>query len=146
MWPTPTLALLLLSPLAPGPPTHFTLDAVFEPPAKPGQAAAVAVTFRGTDPAVYINEEPAPRLKLDPLQTILLDKQEPSSGKGAAFDPEHVRTLDLTKPVRFATALAKDAPRGTHFVKATVIYFYCSKREAWCRRGATEIEVPVEVK
>lgn len=125
---------------------HFTLDATFEPPMKAGQSAAVAVTFVGTDPAIYVNEEPAPRLKLDPLQTVLLDKQPPSSGKGPDFDPENPRALDLAKPVRFPVAITKEAPRGAHSVKATVIYFYCSKREAWCRRGATEIEVPVDVK
>jgi hypothetical protein len=138
------LVFLLAAPLAG--PQHFTLEATFEPPAKSGQSAAVAVTFVGTDPAIYVNEQPAPRLKLDPLQSVLVDKQPPSSGQGPDFDPENPRALDLAKPVRFPVALAKDAPRGAQDVKATVIYFYCSKREAWCRRGATEIEVPVDVK
>jgi hypothetical protein len=143
--PSRAAFVLLLAPPLTGP-QHFTLDATFEPPGKAGQPAAVALTFIGSDPAIYVNEEPAPRLKLDPLQTVLVDKQSPSSGKGPDFDPENPRALDLAKPVRFPVAIAKDAPRGAHGVKATVIYFYCSKREAWCRRGATEVEVPVDVK
>ena len=139
-------AIVFLLAAALAGPQHFTLEATFEPPVKAGRSAAVAVTFVGTDSAIYVNEQPAPRLKLDPLQTVLVDKQPPSSGKGPDFDPENPRALDLAKPVRFPVAIAKDAPRGAHGVKATVIYFYCSKREAWCRRGATEIDIPVDVK
>lgn len=137
--------LLLAQPLPLGT-QHFTLTAAFEPAGKPGQEAAVAVTFSGTDPLIHINEEPSPRLKLDPLQTVLVDKQAPPSGKGPDFDPEKARTLDLVKPVRFPVAVSPSAPKGPQTVKATVIYFYCSKREGWCRRGSTEVEVPLTVR
>jgi hypothetical protein len=106
----------------------------------------VAVTFTPLDPDVFVNEEPAPRLKLDPLETVLVDKQAPPSGKGGEWDAATARYLDLAKPVRFPVALAPNAPRGSQTSKATVVYFYCSKREAWCRRGAAEVEVAVEVR
>ena len=137
---------LLLSPLLLPGPQHFTLTAAFEPAAKAGQDAAVAVTFSGTDPMIHINEEPSPRLKLDPLQTVLVDKQKPPSGKGPDLDPDQARTLDLAQPVRFPVALAPTAPKGSQVVKATVVYFYCSQREGWCRRGSTEVEVPLTVR
>jgi hypothetical protein len=137
---------LVLGPLFVAGPQHFLLTASFEAPAKAGQPAAVAVTFSGTDPEIHINEEPAPRLKLDPLQAVLLDKQPPPSGKGPDFDPETARYLDLSRPVRFPVAIAPQAPKGAQSVKATVVYFYCSKRDGWCRRGATEIEIPLVVK
>jgi hypothetical protein len=144
---TPAFAwALLLSPLLLPGPQHFTLTAAFEPPAKAGQDAAVAVTFSGTDPMIHINEEPAPRLKLDPLQTVLVDKQKAASGKGPDFDPDTARSLDLAEPVRFPVAFSPTAPKGPQVVKATVIYFYCSKREGWCRRGSTEVEVPLTVR
>jgi hypothetical protein len=139
------LALALL-PLFAVAPQHFLLSASFEEARKPGQHSAVAVTFTGTDPAIHVNEEPAPRLKLDPLQTVLVDKQPPPSGKAPGFDPETARLLDLSRPVRFPVAIAPGAPKGAQAVKATVIYFYCSKREGWCRRGATEIEIPLDVR
>lgn len=140
-----TAAFALLAPALLGPPQHFTLTSTFEP-ARSGRGAAVAVTFTALDPDVYINEEPAPRLKLDPLETVLVDKQSPPSGKGPDFDPEKARYLDLSRPVRFPVALAPGAAPGPHFPKASVVYFYCSKREAWCRRGAAPIEVQVDVK
>jgi hypothetical protein len=137
------LALLGAALLAP--PQHFTLGAVFEP-ARTGRGAAVAVTFTPLDPDVYVNEEPAPRLKLDPLQAVLVDKQGPASGKGLEWDPDTARYLDLSRPVRFAVALAPGASKGASTAKASVVYFYCSKREAWCRRGSAEVEVAVDVK
>ena len=144
---TPGIAwALLLSPLLLPGPQHFTLTAVFEPSAQAGHDAAVAVTFSGTDPLIHINEEPEPRLKLDPLQTVLVDKQKAPSGKGPEFDPDKARSLDLAQPVRFPVALSPTAPKGPQVVKATVVYFYCSKREGWCRRGSTEVEVPLTVR
>jgi hypothetical protein len=140
------LALTALLAGAPSGPQHFILAAHFEPAARSGQPGAVAVRFTGTDPEIHINEEPAPRLKLSPVETVLVDKQPPPSGKGPDFDPETARYLDIAKPVRFPVAVAPGAAKGEQNVKATVVYFYCSKREGWCRRGSTEIEVPVLVK
>ena len=48
-------------------------------------------------------------------------------------------------PVTFAAALAAGAPKGEHEVKGTVTYFYCSKRDGWCRKGTSEVEIPVAV-
>jgi len=126
-------------------PTHVSLSAAFVPAAKPGQDASVAVSFKLLDPDVRINEEPAPRLKLDPLQTVLLDKQPAPARRPATFDPAHARYLDPVVPVAFPVALSPGAARGLQTVKATVSFFYCSKREGWCRKGVSEVEVPVSV-
>jgi hypothetical protein len=126
-------------------PRHFDVAATFEPARKPGALPSVAVSFSPLDPDVHINEEPAPRLKLDLEQTVLVDKQGPPSDKSADWDPDHAKYIDLAKPVRFPVALAPGAPKGSQSVKATVIFFYCSSREGWCRRGTTELDVPVAV-
>jgi len=62
------------------------------------------------------------------------------------FDPATARYLDTSQPVRFPVALSKAATSGQHEVKANVVYFYCSTREAWCRRGSVEILIPVTVR
>lgn len=126
-----------------GPPAYFDLTASFVPPAKPGGEGAIAVRFVAKGPAIHLNEEPAPRVKLDPAQKVLLDRQPPA--RTAAADPDSARYLDLSRPVRFAVAYASGAPRGAQTVKATVVYFYCSSREGWCRRGSTDVEVGVTV-
>jgi hypothetical protein len=105
----------------------------------------VAVTFAPLDPDVHVNLEPAPRIKLDPAQRVLVDKQPPPPSRVATFDPETTRYLDPALPVYFPVALVAGAPKGSQSVKATVTYFYCSKREGWCRKGTAELNVPVSV-
>jgi hypothetical protein len=127
------------------PPRHFDVAASYAAPKEPGSPGAVSVLFSPTDPDVHINEEPAPRLKLAPGQGVLVDRQAPAPTRAADFDPEKTRYLDLAKPVRFPVALAPKAPKGKQELAAKVVYFYCSKREGWCRRGTAEVEFTVEV-
>lgn len=136
------LALLALNPS----PRHFDVIAAFEPAAAPGADAAVVVTFQPLAPDVKINETPAPRLKLDLLQVVLEDRQPKPATSVPDYDPATARYLDTGKPVRFKVAVAKSAPAGAHEVKASVVYFYCSTREAWCRRGSAEVLIPVTVR
>ena len=126
-------------------PRHFDVLAAFEPAKKPGGVAHVAVSFSPLDPDVHINEDPPPRLKLDVDQAVLVDKQPPPPDKVSDWDPDNPRYLDLGKPVRFPVVFAAAAPKGERTVKATVVFFYCSTREGWCRRGSSDVEVPVSV-
>ena len=125
---------------------HFDVVAVYEPAKKKGGDGAIAVTFRALDPDVNINETPAPRLKLDLAQTVLVDRQTKAPPSVPDFDPATVHYLDISRPVRFPAALSGSAARGQHDVKANVVYFYCSTREAWCRRGSVDVLVPVTVR
>jgi len=140
-----TITLLTLLALA-QPVRHFEVAAAFEPAKKAGEIAAVAVTFQPLDPDVHVNETPAPQLRLDLAQTVLEDRQPKASTAVPPFDPATARYLDLQKPVRFAVAVAKGAARGAHEVKASVVFFYCSSREAWCRRGSVDVVIPVSVR
>ena len=142
--PTAFLALLLPAAVAAGP-RHFDVGASFVSPARPGADGAVAVTFAALDPDVRVNEEPAPRLKLDPVQAVLVDKQKPGPARAEAFDPEKAHYLDLAAPVLFPVALSPAAPKGPQAVKGSVTYFYCSKREGWCRKGTADVSVAVTV-
>jgi hypothetical protein len=132
---------------------HFSVVASLVPAKKPGGVANVAVSFRALDPDLRLNESPAPRLKLDLEQTVLVDKQPPANGRSASggalaedYDPLTARYHDLATPVLFPVAIAPTAPRGEQRVKASVVFFYCSQREAWCRRGVSEVEIPVIVR
>ncbi|HET7291340.1 MAG TPA: hypothetical protein VFM88_02850 [Vicinamibacteria bacterium] len=138
------LALLVSLVLAAAP-EHFSLSARYEPPARAGGIGSIAVIFTGTDPDIHINETPAPRLKLGD-QAVLLDKQAPAPERVQPFDPATARYLDLALPVYFPVAIAKGAPRGAQTVPATVTYFYCSKRQGWCRKGTTDVAVAVDVR
>jgi len=140
------LALLLVMALptaVAAAPQHFDLLASFEPPEKPGEDAAVAVRFRTLDPDLRLNETPAPRLKLDLTEPVLLDRQPPAPRRVPDYDPLTAKYIDLAEPVRFPVAVAPTAPGGVQRVEAKVVYFYCSIREAWCRRATAKIDFTV---
>jgi len=55
------------------------------------------------------------------------------------------RYLDLTLPVTFPVTLARGTPAGTHDARGAVTYYYCSKREGWCRKATAEVAFPITV-
>lgn len=121
---------------------HFEVSARF----LPGKAAGsgdVAVTFVAHDPDVHVNENPAPRLKLDSEQKILTTKPA-KSARMAPPAPAEAKYLDLAFPVLFPVAVTQ--PKAPATVKGTVTYFYCSKRDGWCRKGTQAVEVPVSAR
>lgn len=142
----PLLSSLVVAVLAVAPVSrHFEVVAAFEPGAKAGAEAAIAVSFRALDPDVKLNETPAPRLKLDLTQAVLEDRQPAAAAHVPDYDPATAKYIDTQKPVRFKVAISKAAPKGPQEVKASVVYFYCSTREQWCRRGTAELLIPVTV-
>jgi hypothetical protein len=125
-------------------PPHFDLTAEYMAGAK--RQGTIAVIFKANDPDVVVNETPGPRLALDPAQTVLLDKQPPApKGAMAPPEPQDGKYLDLSLPVVFPVAIAPGAAAGDRDVKAKLTYFYCSKREGWCRKGTAELEFAVKV-
>ena len=139
-------ALLLQGGMQPMTPSlmttqHFEVTAAYEAPAKKGAPGNLRFEFKQKDPDVYINEEPAPRIKFAAGAPLVAPP--PPKGSGVIPDPANVKYLDLTKPVRFAVTPAADASKGLSQVKTTLSYFYCSKRENWCRKGTADFDLAV---
>ena len=120
---------------------HFDVTAAYEAPAKKGKSASIVFEFKRKDPDVNINEEPAPRIKFAAGSPLLAPA--PTKSSGVIPDPANAHYLDLSKPVRFAVTVAPDAAKGLSTVKATLSYFYCSKRENWCRKGTADFDLAV---
>jgi hypothetical protein len=139
MW----IATLALAALLAGPgPRHFEVTASYTPAAR--RQGTVLVTFKALDPDVVVNEQPSPRLALDPAQKVLVDKQPPPA-KTAPPDPADGKYLDLSLPIAFPVAVSQGVAAGTQAVAGKVTYFYCSKREGWCRKGTSELDLSVKV-
>jgi hypothetical protein len=122
-----------------------SVKAVYTPPSSPGADGAVEARFTVSEPQVVVNEAPPPRLRLDPLQRVLIDKQPPATRGSGAVGDRQAKHLDLSRAVRLPVALSPSAPRGQHVIAATIIYYYCSKRESWCRKGRSETQLNVVV-
>jgi len=137
--------IALASPaLAVGPRQFFELQAVYVAPSAGEQKGSVSVMFLARDPDVHINERPAARLQLAEDQRILIDEQAPPLPL-EPIDPDAITYLDISQPVLFSVAIADGAPSGTHEVDAKVVFYFCSSRAGWCRRGKTEIQIAVSV-
>jgi hypothetical protein len=128
-------------------PTHFDVTATFNP-ARRNAPGEVAVQFVARDPDVKINEVPAPRLKLEAGPATVAAPPPAATPAAAASakaaGPGHY--LDLTLPVTFPVTVAPGTPAGTHDAKGAVTYFYCSKREGWCRKGTAAVAFPITVR
>ncbi len=137
-----TLLLTGLSLDFPAAASHVGLEASFVPPAH-GASGAVLVHFMPLAEGVKVNQEPAPRLRLE-TDGVLLDRQPPAR-RAASVDPDFARYIEAREPVRFPVALDPRARRGRHVVRATVSYSYCSKTQGWCRKGSQPVDIPVDV-
>lgn len=133
-------ALVAAPALLSGPSRSFEVSAAYV--SRAGAQGEVAVSFTALDPDVRINRVPAPRLKLDPAQTLLVVAPAPAEDR-AAEGANKDKYLDVTWPVVFPVSLSSRAPKGGGMVKGTVTYFYCSKREGWCRKGTADVEFPL---
>ena len=123
------------------PSQHFDVTAAYEAPARKGAPANIVVAFKKKDPDVDINEEPAARIKFAAGSPLVAPP--PPRSSGVIPDPATAHYIDLAKPVRFPVTVAPGAAKGLSTVKATVSYFYCSKRENWCRKGTAEFDLAV---
>ena len=127
---------------APARPLHFDVTAAYS--SRRAGAGEVAVRFVARDPDVKINEHPAPKLKIEsgPLAVAA----PPAAGDSKPAPAEPGRYLDLTLPVTFPVTVAAGTARGEHPAAGTVTYFYCSKREGWCRKGTAPVSLTVAVR
>lgn len=131
---------LLMTPQA-MPSPHFEVTAAFEAPTKKGTPAHILFSFKRKDPDLNVNEEPAPRIKFGAGAPLVAPP--PPKSSGIIPDPANARYLDLDKPVRFEVTEAPDAAKGLSKVKTNLSYFYCSKRENWCRKGTADFDLSV---
>lgn len=121
------------------PPIHFDVSAAFT--AKAAGKGEVAVTFTPKDPDVHINQTPAPRLKLEAGQAV----QEILAPEVRESGPPSGKYLDTAWPVVFPVTVARAKGPVTETIKGTLTYFYCSRREGWCRKGTADVEFPARL-
>ncbi len=138
----PTLLVSLLAAGGADASTFVSVAAAYLPPAKAGGDAAISITFQPLTPDVQVDQDPAPRLSLDTEQKVLVARPSASRGPGAGPADKYVGPL----PVVFPVALGPGAGKGTHAVKGSLTFFYCSTAAGWCRKGTADLSVDVAVR
>jgi hypothetical protein len=113
------------------------------------RASLSASTFRRGDtgeirivltPAagIHVNGSPLPSLRLAPGAVAVAQ-----GAVDAAVNARGYLTGDSTVVQRIG--IRKDAPRGTHVLRGTITYYYCSDTEGWCMRSQQALELSLTI-
>jgi len=95
------LALSLLASPVFAASAHFDVQASYAPPPRAADKGEILVSFVPKVADVFVDEEPAPRLKLDAAQTVLVDRQAPPPDRVTAIPGNHDAYVRATQH-RFA--------------------------------------------
>lgn len=87
---------------------------------------------------IHLNGSPMPEVRLARGSVAAV------TGKtGAAVNAKGYLEPGSTVVQRFT--IRKDASRGTHLMRATLTYYYCSDTEGWCMRFHQELELSLKI-
>lgn len=106
---------------------------------KAGTTGEILVNFKPKD-EIHIN--------LDPPISVSFDSGTAISTTGKPVTTKGVKSeyLDVSKPVSQKFTLSKRMKSGTHALKGTLTYFYCSGNDGWCSRFKEPFEFTIKVK
>jgi len=101
----------------------------------------------GTTGRVFISLKPKEgiHVNLNPPIQIRLDSTGLFAFVGTPGIPKIDSQFNASKPVVLPFELSKNARLGSHSVRGTIAYFYCSDIEGWCSRFKQPIEIKITV-
>ena len=123
---------------SPNPPVIATVRIPNQPLAG-GQTGEMVIALRPAE-GFHINAEPPVRVSLDSAATVSL------VGEPLQIVAETTGYLDPEAEVKQRFRVTKNAAAGTHRLKITITYFYCSDSEGWCRPFRHPVELTLLVK
>jgi hypothetical protein len=101
---------------------------------RPGQTADILITFTPAED-IHIVASPAVQLNIRSTRTIAL------SGAVRQMVDTQTGFLSTQSAVTRRFAVAKRARPGTYTVQGSVVYYYCSESEGWCRKFVQPVEI-----
>lgn len=120
-------------------PSVITTVTIPNQPLARGQTGEIVIVLLPAD-GIHINAEPPVRVSLDSAATVSL------VGEPQQILDETTGYLDADAEVKQRFRVTKNAAAGTHRLKATITYFYCSDSEGWCKPFRHRVELPLLVK
>jgi hypothetical protein len=104
----------------------------------PGGTGSFVISFRPAD-GIHINGEPPAHIVLeDTVLLLLADDVEQDVDEETEYIDERV-------PVRQGFSVSDKAPPGMHTLGGSVVYYYCSDEEGWCRKFIQPLEITLTV-
>jgi hypothetical protein len=105
---------------------------------QPGREGTILVSFTPID-GIHINIDPPVTVKLEKNSFISLQgKPEISTDKESGF-------LSTSAPIEQGFHVSEKAKSGEHIIKGTIVYYFCSDNEGWCRKFAQPITLHLSI-
>lgn len=122
----------------PGPDVRISVS-VLNDTLAPGASSEIRILFTPAK-GFHVNAVPAMALEFD--------SASPARADAGIVIPTDTATgyLEATLPVRQPFTLPKRAGRGPATLEGTLIFYYCSDAEGWCRRERMRFVLPVVVR
>lgn len=105
---------------------------------KAGGNGTILISFVPVD-GIHINADPPVRAKIQKNRLLSL-KGDPD----ISIDKES-GYLSTSTPVKQRFAVSSKATPGEHTVKGTIIYYFCSDTEGWCRKFSQPMTLKLSI-
>ena len=103
-----------------------------------GGKGAILVSFTPID-GIHINVDPPLTVKLEKNRFISLQgKPDICTDKESGF-------LSTSTPVEQRFHVSEKAKPGEYTIKGTIVYYFCSDTEGWCRKFAQPITLKLNI-
>ena len=104
----------------------------------PGGKGTILMSFTPID-GIHINTDPSITVKLEKNRLISL-QGEPDfdTDKESGF-------LSTSTPVEQQFRVSQKAKSGEHTIKGTIVYYFCSDTEGWCRKLSQPVTLMLNI-
>lgn len=115
-----------------------TRVAVKDSVVRAGSEGTILISFVPVD-GIHITSTPA--------VTMSLEKNSPFAIRKPAGFKTDKKTgfLATSSPVEQRFVVAKDSSPGTHVLRGTITYYFCSDEEGWCRKSTHPVELKLTI-
>ena len=106
---------------------------------QPGGKGKILVSFSPVD-GIHINVDPPVGVKVEKNPLISLHGDpDITTDKETGF-------LSTSTPVGQRFSVSRKATPGEHIVQGTIIYYFCSDTEGWCRKQSREVSFRLNIR
>lgn len=105
---------------------------------QPGGRGTILLSFTPID-GIHINTDPPITVRLEKNWLISLQGEpDISTDKESGF-------LSTSMPVQQQFHVSPKAKSGEHTIKGTIVYYFCSDTEGWCRKLSQPITLTLNI-
>ncbi len=103
-----------------------------------GSKGTILVSFTPAD-GIHVTADPPVAVRIERNRLIRLHgRPDISTDKDTGF-------LSTTSPVEQAFSVSRAATPGAHQVKGTIVYYFCSDTEGWCRKQSQAVTFTLNI-